>query len=165
MNNRKVRKAIKWCLFIMYIAAFMYIMFFSEDMGRTYTSRTYRYNLVLFKEIKRFLNNYQQLGVMTVFLNVAGNAIAFMPFGFCIPLLTQHRRKFFTVLPASFALSLTIETIQLIFKIGCFDVDDLFLNTIGGVLGYIVFLAYNKWFGKYRVYRRNKKRNNKNEVI
>ena len=148
MNNRKVRKAIKWALFIIYIAVLIYIMFFAEELGRTESSGTYRYNLVLFKEIKRFLNNSQHVGRMAVFLNVAGNVIAFMPFGFCIPLLTHNRRKFFSIFLGSFALSLTIETIQLVCKIGCFDVDDLLLNTIGGILGYVVFLAYDKYFGK-----------------
>ena len=32
-----------------------------------------------------------------------------------------------------------VEIIQLVTKIGSFDVDDLFLNTIGGVLGYFVY--------------------------
>ena len=35
MNNRKVRKAIKWALFIIYIAVLIYIMFFAEELGRT----------------------------------------------------------------------------------------------------------------------------------
>jgi glycopeptide antibiotics resistance protein len=29
--------------------------------------------------------------------------------------------------------------VQLIFKIGCFDVDDLLLNTVGGLVGYVIF--------------------------
>ncbi|HBG13540.1 MAG TPA: VanZ family protein, partial [Clostridium sp.] len=29
--------------------------------------------------------------------------------------------------------------IQLIFKVGCFDVDDMILNTLGGILGYIMY--------------------------
>ena len=34
------------------------------------------------------------------------------------------------------ALSLGVETIQLFTRVGSFDVDDILLNTIGGVLGY-----------------------------
>jgi len=37
----------------------------------------------------------------------------------------------------SFLLTLSIETIQLVFKVGSFDVDDMFLNTLGGIAGYI----------------------------
>lgn len=32
-----------------------------------------------------------------------------------------------------------MECIQLVTKTGCFDVDDIFLNTIGGMLGYLVY--------------------------
>ena len=37
-----------------------------------------------------------------------------------------------------------IELIQLVSKVGSFDVDDLMLNTLGGVLGYLTFLCYKK---------------------
>ena len=33
--------------------------------------------------------------------------------------------------------SLGIETAQLLMKVGAFDVDDIFLNTVGGLAGYI----------------------------
>ena len=36
-------------------------------------------------------------------------------------------------------LSFGIETAQLLTKVGAFDVDDIFLNTLGGCLGYIIF--------------------------
>ena len=44
----------------------------------------------------------------------------------------------------TFGLSLAIELIQLVSKVGSFDVDDLMLNTLGGVLGYLTFLCYKK---------------------
>lgn len=43
----------------------------------------------------------------------------------------------------SLALSLVVEVSQLFLKVGSFDVDDLFLNTIGGMLGYITFTVCN----------------------
>lgn len=38
-------------------------------------------------------------------------------------------------------LSVTVEVIQLITKVGCFDVDDMILNTAGAALGYLLFLS------------------------
>jgi len=32
-----------------------------------------------------------------------------------------------------------VEVIQLITKVGCFDVDDMILNTAGAALGYLLF--------------------------
>ena len=36
-----------------------------------------------------------------------------------------------------------VEISHLFMKVGCFDVDDLLLNTLGGMLGYIIFLICN----------------------
>ena len=96
----------------------------------------YRYNLVPFKEIKRFIIYYRQIGINAVILNLAGNVVAFMPFGFFLPLVSEHKIKFFKVFITAFSLSLSIELIQLISKVGSCDVDDLILNTLGGLLGY-----------------------------
>ena len=43
-----------------------------------------------------------------------------------------------------FEFSLCVETIQLVWKVGSFDVDDLILNTLGGVIGYLLFWICNK---------------------
>jgi len=62
-----------------------------------------------------------------------------VPFGFILPLLAKKFQKLSTVAFATFCLSLTFELLQLVFEFGSFDVDDLILNTIGGILGYIPF--------------------------
>ena len=41
-----------------------------------------------------------------------------------------------------FEFSAVAEVIQLVTKVGCFDVDDLMLNTFGGCIGYLVFVVY-----------------------
>ena len=52
----------------------------------------------------------------------------------------------------SFDLSLVVEILQLLSKVGSFDVDDLLLNTLGGAIGYIGYLILLKlwrgWRGK-----------------
>lgn len=35
-------------------------------------------------------------------------------------------------------MSLLVETLQLVFRVGCFDVDDMILNTLGGIVGYLL---------------------------
>lgn len=136
MNSEKGRRIIKYIVFIAYIALLVYFVLFAEMFGRTAVTEKYRYNLVPFKEIGRFVHYYDHLGFTAVFLNLAGNIIAFMPFGFCLPMLAGEKTKFFKVTLFSFALSLSIELVQLITRVGSCDVDDLMLNTLGGVLGY-----------------------------
>ena len=79
------------------------------------------------------------LGPVAVISNLFGNIAIFMPFGFLVPILGRKKRKFWFTALASFELSLSVECIQLITKTGCFDVDDIFLNTIGG---FLVFMFY-----------------------
>lgn len=69
--------------------------------------------------------------------NLVGNIIGFVPFGFIISLLSKRFLNLKAVIIATFSLSLTYEIFQLLFNFGSFDVDDLILNTLGGILGYL----------------------------
>ena len=129
-------------LIVFYIGFVFYFLLISEIYGRTGEMKDYHYNLVLFREIMRFWNYRDQLGIFSVFANLAGNILIFIPFGFFMPVASEHRNFFVTVMD-TFLLSLIIEVIQLLTKVGCFDVDDLLLNTIGGVVGYIIFMISN----------------------
>ena len=57
--------------------------------------------------------------------------------GFFLPIISPRFGKWYLMLILSFLLTLSIETIQLVFKVGSFDVDDMFLNTLGGIAGYL----------------------------
>lgn len=126
-------------LFICYLLGLTYFLFFAEGYGRTVTNREYSYNLVPFLEMKRFWNNRKIIGSFAVFINLAGNVLAFVPFGFFLPVLNGHTRGVFRMALFTFEFSLLVETIQLVSKVGSFDVDDLMLNTLGGILGYVIF--------------------------
>ena len=148
-------KKIQWgtvVFLIIYLMVLAYVCFWSEGYGRTEVQNTYRYNLVPFKEIMRFYTYRELVGIQAFLLNLFGNVLAFIPVVVMVPIVSRKNRKFFRVLGLTFLLSLFIECIQLIFKVGSFDVDDLILNTLGGVIGYVVFWLMNQirrqWFVK-----------------
>jgi len=141
----------------LYLACLIYFMFFSESYGRTDVHRDYQYNLVLFREIRRFLKYRHILGTTAVLINIAGNVAVFIPFGAALPALFERIHSFWQVLILSFATSLAAETMQLVLRVGCFDVDDLLLNTIGGCLGYAVY-----WL--FRLYTRRRGQHGKENV-
>lgn len=85
----------------------------------------------------------EQVGYFASFLNLAGNVIGFLPFGFFLPILGYRFRNGGLICLLGLTLSLVVETIQLVFKVGCFDVDDLILNTLGAILGYLLFVICN----------------------
>ena len=140
IRNTTKKQKLGWVLFIAYLVLLVYFMFFAESFGRTpHVQEDYAYNLTLFKEIRRFYTYREQLGMKAFLLNVFGNVIGFMPCGFFLPVISRRSRKWYNTFLLSFLLSLTIETVQLVFKVGSFDVDDLFLNTLGGILGFIMY--------------------------
>lgn len=126
-------------LFIAYLILLFYFLFFAEAMGRMETEAEYRYNLTLFREIRRFYRYRELLGYKAFFINVFGNVLAFVPFGILMPKLVYRLKHCFLVTLMALELSLLVELAQLCFKIGSFDVDDLFLNTIGGFVGYLIY--------------------------
>jgi glycopeptide antibiotics resistance protein len=150
--HRKIILTVTRVLFVLYIILLAYFCFFSERYGRTSSSDEYRYNLILFKELKRFITYRKELGIESFVVNIIGNVLAFAPFGFALPIISPQNRKFFHIAFLSFEFSLTIELIQFILKVGIFDVDDLFLNTVGGMIGGICFFICN---GIFHVMRHN----------
>ena len=142
-------------LFVFYIVFVFYFLLVSEIYGRIGEMENYHYNLVLLQEIKRFWNYREQLGIFPVLANLAGNILIFIPIGFFLPMASVHRTCSVMIFE-SFCISLVIEVTQLITKVGCFDVDDLLLNTLGGLIGYIIFMLSNMIRRKYGKKRRKR---------
>ena len=104
-------------------------------------------NLTLFKTIRMYIRYYDRING---FDNLFGNVLAFMPLGVLIPVSFPGIDRFWIVLLYSFWLSLCIELFQLVSHFGVFDVDDILLNTLGGVLGFLVFWAVRLVYRKVR---------------
>lgn len=158
MNGKSARRirAFGKVLFVLYIIFLIYFLCLAEWYGRTGTGEEYRYNLELFKEIRRFITYREQLGMFAVFANLFGNILIFVPYGFFIS-MAAVRRGFFKTLFLSFGLSLCVETVQLFTRVGSFDVDDILLNTAGGVLGYILFAVCSAIRRRYHVRKRKRR--------
>lgn len=75
--------------------------------------------------------------------NLAGNVIGFIPLGLLVPALFKRLRTVWKMAGISLLVSLLFELTQLATALGSFDVDDLLLNTIGGMFGYLLFLAFH----------------------
>ncbi|MCX7747447.1 MAG: VanZ family protein [Clostridia bacterium] len=82
--------------------------------------------------------------------NIGGNLILLTPLGMMLPMLWKRFRTIKNCLLFGFLTSLSIETLQVIegvFGIGRFriaDVDDLILNSIGVMVGYLIFKVMMK---------------------
>ena len=155
--KKLIRNMLSVC-FICYIILLVYFLFFSEEYGRNEPYSSYQYNFRLFRELIRYIRYRNQIGIAYFLINVVGNVVAFMPFGFLVPVLYReqrggetHRghyfRSFLFVSFLGFLFSLVVETVQRLTKVGCFDVDDLMLNTVGVMAGYVVYYISKKLIG------------------
>lgn len=94
-------------------------------------------NIIPFKEIFRY-----EAGTYLFYKNILGNVLLFLPFGFFVGYFIKVK-KVSVMLLLTFIVSLSIETIQL--SIGrVFDVDDVILNVLGGLIGFILYKVLNK---------------------
>ncbi|WP_129691576.1 VanZ family protein [Gottfriedia acidiceleris] len=106
-------------------------------------------NIIPFKTI--FIN-IQSLSSWPDFSNLVGNIVAFIPFGMFLVFLSKDRgMSFIGVFGRSLIFSLCLESLQVVFSLGIFDVDDLILNTSGGLLGYCAIKLCDKVYNKFIV--------------
>ena len=122
-----LHKEIIYLLAIIYILCLFHVVTFQDiNYGES--------NFVPFKEIFRY-----SFGSRKFIRNVLGNIILFIPFGFLSSYLLKNRHLSVVTILTLIA-SGTIETVQ--YYIGrVFDIDDIILNLIGGIVGFLIFIG------------------------
>ena len=129
---------LKIVLAIAYIVILYYLLFKAEALGRSVAAGSY--NLIPFHEIRRYLSNINTLGLVAVGANLLGNVILFVPLGYFLPsfFARERLRPHFTI-PICMCISIAVEVSQFMTHTGSLDVDDVILNTIGGIIGYLIY--------------------------
>lgn len=73
------------------------------------------------------------------------NVLMMVPLGFLLPLVNQNKYKLKRVLFYAFSLSLIIELLQIFSPLRSSDVTDLITNTVGGLVGYLLFKLVHQY--------------------
>ncbi len=136
VNKEKLilhEEILKLC-FIIYILCLFYVVTFQDVSWSSH-------NYIPFKEILRY-----DLGSSLFYKNIFGNMLLFLPYGIVIGKYVKLDKPLIACLIA-FITSLSIEVIQ--FLIGrVFDVDDIILNVIGCLLGFMIYNIFKKFSSK-----------------
>lgn len=138
--NFILRKKLNLTAFILFIFVAIWIYFFKcnlvEDLR--FLHWNVRFHRIPFKDT--LLNSpVSAFDVLVEIMNVLG----FSMFGFiAYPLFKKHPFIFTVII--SFLFSLIIEMLQLGLRFGTPIISDIFLNTIGGVIGCLVYRAFEK---------------------
>ncbi len=156
-SNKEKKTSVFWtALFALYLAVLLYGLFFAEGL-RDLFQEEYRYNLQPFYEITRYIHYAKTIGYDRVALNLLGNVMIFMPLGYFVPKMFAPRMKWWQMMLVAMATSTAVEVTQLVTKVGSCDVDDVILNTLGGVLGFCIYAGIRR----YKKHHRKSKRKNK----
>lgn len=89
-------------------------------------------------------------------VELLANIIVFVPFGFFLAEFLATRKRFGAwrriglVALAGFGLSLFIEFLQLVFKVGWFELTDLVMNTVGAAVGAGLSVGWRRMTGRGR---------------
>ncbi|MDQ0352505.1 glycopeptide antibiotics resistance protein [Alkalibacillus filiformis] len=132
-------------LFYSYIILLLMINLIFYSMNINIEHRTFAYyddashNIVPFSSISNYFANFTHYNFNTWFYNTLGNIIMFIPLGVLIPIVYDRSKRLYQVVLLSFLISLIIEGMQFVTGLGVFDIDDIILNTIGGVIGFTIF--------------------------
>ena len=128
-ENNKTNKLTN-VLFIIYLIALFWILLFKLGVRFSYMEKR-NVNLIPFSKID----------VSEIILNV----VIFVPLGIYAGVLFK-RWVFVKKLVFFFLISLMFEVLQLIFRIGAFDITDIITNILGGIIGSLIFEAIEKLF-------------------
>jgi len=96
----------------------------------------YHYNYIPFQTIKLYIVNRAYFDLDTWVKNLFGNILLFIPIGIILPLLNNRFLKALLFITATLALLISVELLQMVLKVGSFDVDDIILNIAGACIGF-----------------------------
>ena len=117
-----------------YLLSIIYIWLLFEILTMTELNGASGMNLIPFSEILRY-----KLGTKMFYYNVVGNIIIFIPFGYLTSIYVKPK-KIWPILITTLITSALVEFVQL--RIGrSFDIDDILLNVVGSIIGYLLFIA------------------------
>jgi len=133
-NNNSINK-LTIVLFIIYLIALFWILLFKLGVRFSYMGNR-NVNLIPFSELVT-LNGKIDLGEIIM------NVVIFVPLGIYAGILFKRwlwgKNLFFF-----FLTSLIVEGLQFILRVGAFDITDIITNTLGGIIGLMIFKAIEK---------------------
>ena len=142
------QKWIRVALLTVYIAAVLIITLGSRRADIV-THIGYDPFIVYERTVKSVLQGWKSGGIAEAWKHLgwfkhqlgsaALNALLFVPLGYLVPSVSVHCDRWWKVVLIGFGFSLLVEIVQLITRLGWFDASDLLHNTLGTLIGWIIY--------------------------
>lgn len=145
-NGKYLKKDIQWQHYLFGCFFILYLMIALEEVGFP-TLFEWR---ILLKSNEPIFNPHINLIPFNNGLEITDvlNILLFMPFGFLLPTLWEKYRNLKSTLYYGLFFSFTIEVSQLFVRNRETDINDLIMNVVGTICGWIIFNIMRKVFYK-----------------
>ena len=74
-------------------------------------------------------------------LDMLINTLLFLPFGFLMSMKCRKNLNSLLLMLIPLSASIIFESLQYIFHLGAADITDIIMNTVGGCLGFLIYLV------------------------
>ena len=146
MKKKNARSPAARALFLLYCAAMFWLLFGQRIGEPSYLAQIrLNINLTPFRTIRQYWSLLQNQDFrIHAFVNLVGNVVMFIPLGYLLPKIWKRFRNFIKLFFFVLISILIVEMLQYVTMLGSFDVDDVILNLIGVILGYLGWLIFGK---------------------
>lgn len=140
---KKVLKVIFYVSFLFYLIVLVSLLFLGSRgfFGSDLSLIEYIYNssnFIPFKTISIYItamfNGSMNLDIPIK--NLFGNFMMFLPMGIFLPYFTKKLNKWSRFIIFMIIVLFVIEVLQVVTRLGSFDIDDFILNMVGALIGF-----------------------------
>lgn len=123
----------------LFLSLYLVLLLSLTLLNRSVVDR-YQMELAIFWSYQEILLKKNMSLIWEVFCNI----ILFVPWSFLFAQVFPAMKRFRWTVGSAFLFSVFIEITQFVLKIGLFEFDDMFHNTLGAVIGYRILTLYRR---------------------
>lgn len=136
---------------VLMLVFFMFLIgLYSQAITGNFSIKNINLNKINIIPFKIFIDTYKEVFINEntnyFIISFLGNIIMFIPIGLLIPVIWKLKDK--TIILIGFLISLSIEISQIFLNRGT-DIDDLIFNTLGIIIGLVIYKIISKGKRKY----------------
>ncbi|RMC40846.1 MULTISPECIES: VanZ family protein [unclassified Lactobacillus] len=143
-NLRSIKVEVAIWLFAFYIILLLMLTTFRKTYFPWEIKFNFRrplsdINLIFLRETWKLIYAKSHIDFIYNFL---GNIFCFIPFGFLAPIIFRKKQTFRQIFLLGITLSIAIESLQFLLGTGISDIDDVFFNSCGAAIGYLIYWLF-----------------------
>lgn len=141
MTDQYKTSRLTTALFVIYLIALFWIIVLKFNLPLSYVVEERSVNMVPYSQ-SQILNGQVDHGEIIL------NVLIFIPLGIYAGTLFR-RWNFGKKLGLAFLISFSCEILQFVFGVGSADITDIINNTLGGLIGLLLYIGIEKAFSNY----------------